>query len=352
MKYLRMSVIIQAPLKGAEIQFFEDALSHKTVYMNGAHPLTLKHGIVVPMDIVPDGNRIWTTSFIDPTALINGKIMLDGDFIYIAPFVELDSLFGGIRIGEGTNIQDGASLKGPAEIGCSVSIAHKASISNSSIGNFCFIGFGAEIKNSRIGAGAFISHGAKIESMNVQEGGYVPPGGSRCEGEISEALKDFKEEVLHVNSELVIGYIDLLYAFGERALLQIAPSPKTSWAKTYQFPEADSVRTLGPCRIIGGIFFAGEGEVGERTSIRGDEGYPIRFGKGVRIGQRSVFHSLKGAGIEVGKNASIGNDTVIHGPAKIGNNALVGNRCIILKSTIAEGEVVPDGSVIIERHEK
>ncbi|HPC28551.1 MAG TPA: hypothetical protein PKX17_07460, partial [Candidatus Methanomethylicus sp.] len=150
------------------------------------------------MEVVPSGSRIWKTSFIDPTALINGKLLLDGDFIYIAPFVQTESHNGDIRIGEGTNIQDGAKITGPAEIGSNVSIAHRAEVRNSIIGSFSFVGFGAEIIGSRVGAGAFIGHGARISGINVAEGGYVPPGASKVDGTVNDELREFKEEVLHV----------------------------------------------------------------------------------------------------------------------------------------------------------
>jgi len=299
------------------------------------------------MEVVPSGSRIWKTSFIDPTALINGKLLLDGDFIYIAPFVLTESHNGDIRIGEGTNIQDGAKITGPAEIGSNVSVTHRAEIRNSIIGSFSFVGFGAEIIGSRVGAGAFIGHGARVSGINVPEGGYVPPGASRVDGAVNDELREFKEEVLHVNSELVIGYVDLLYSEGERAVLNIAPSPRTSWSSKSIYPKTDGVKLIGQCRIIGSVEFQGEAEVGERTSIRGDEGMPIRIGKRVKIGCGAVFHSLKGEGIDVGGGAAVNDGAVIHGPVRIGKQAVIGKNAILLKSKIADGEEVPENSLII-----
>ncbi len=299
------------------------------------------------MEVVPSGSRIWKTSFIDPTALINGKLLLDGDFIYIAPFVQTQSYNGDIRIGEGTNIQDGARLFGPAEIGSNVSVAHRAEVRNSIIGSFSFIGFGAEIISSRIGAGAFIGHGARVSGLNIPEGGYVPPGANKAEGAISDELREFKEEVLHVNSELVIGYVDLMYTEGERAVLNISPSPKTSWSSKSVYPKTDGVKLMGQCRIIGGVEFQGEAEIGERTSIRGDEGMPIKVGKRAKIGCGAVFHSLKGEGIELGSDVIVNDGAVIHGPVSIGKHVCIGKNSILLKSRVAEGEQVPENSIII-----
>ncbi len=300
------------------------------------------------MEVVPIGSRIWKTSFIDPSALINGKLLLDGDFIYVAPFVQTDSSSGDIRIGEGTNIQDCAKIIGPAEVGSNVSVAHRAVIRNSMIGSFSFVGFGAEVIDSRVGAGAFIGHGARVNGLNIPEGGYVPPGARNVEGTLSDELREFKEEVLHVNSELVIGYVDLLYSEGERAVLNISPSPKTSWSPKSIYPKTDGVKLIGQCRIIGSVEFQGDSEVGDRTSLRGDEGMPIKIGRHVKIGGGVVFHSLKGEAIEVGGEVVVNDGAVIHGPARIGKRAVIGGNTILLRSRIADGEVIPDDSLIVD----
>jgi len=300
------------------------------------------------MEIVPQGNRIWKTSFIDPTALIDGKIMLDGDFVYIAPFVEAHSANGDIRIGEGTNIQDSAKLYGPAEIGSSVSLAHRCEISNSVVGDFAFVGFGAKITNSRIRDGAFVSHGAVLNGALIEEDTYVPPCGNKPVGKVPDELREFREDELKINSELVIGYIDLLYSMGERAVLFVAPSPATSWTRTPIFPKTEHVRLLGQTRIIGGVEFAGEASIGEKTSIRGDEGYPIKIKNQVKIGREVVLHSLKKTSIEIGSNVTIGDGSIIHGPAVIGRGATIGKNCILLKSQITDGDTIPDGMVLIE----
>ncbi len=299
------------------------------------------------MEVVPNGNRIWKTSFIDPTALIDGKLLLDGDFIYIAPFVQMHSYNGDIRIEEGTNIQDGAAINGPAEIGSYVSVAHKAKISRSIINNFSFIGFGAEVVGCRVGAGAFIGHGAHINGINIPEDSYVPPNGTKVIGAVTDDLRKFKEEVLSVNSELAIGYIDLLYSEGERAVLNVSPSPKTSWSSKSIYPKTDDVRFMGHCKIIGSVEFHGEASVGDRTSIRGDEGMPIKIGKRAKIGCDVVFHSLKDESIGIGNDVVINDGAVIHGPVRVGDRACIGRNAILLKSMIAEGEQIPENALII-----
>lgn len=299
------------------------------------------------MEVVPNGNRIWKTSFIDPTALIDGKLLLDGDFIYIAPFVQMHSYDGDIRVEEGTNIQDGAIITGPAEICSNVSIAHKAKISRSIINSFSFIGFGAQVEGCRIGAGAFIGHGARLNGVNIPEDSYVPPGGNKVLSLLTDDLRDFKEEVLMVNSELVIGYVDLLYSEGERAVLNVSPSPKTSWSSKSVYPKTDDVRLAGHCKIIGSVEFQGEANIGERTSIRGDEGMPIKIGKRAKIGCDVVFHSLKHEAIALGCDVVVNDGAIIHGPVSIGDRACIGKGAILLKSRVADNEQIPENALII-----
>ncbi|MEN3053019.1 MAG: hypothetical protein ABC550_05730 [Candidatus Methanosuratincola petrocarbonis] len=291
------------------------------------------------------GNRIWKNSFVDPSASLSEGTILDGDFIYVAPFVETK---GEVSIGGGSNLQDGVRVEGPAEIGSLVSLAHRAEIIASRIGDFSFVGFNAKVARSVVKAGCFIGHGARIEGMVLEEGSYVPPGGTGSAGSVDEALTAFKEEVLEVNAELALGYVDL-FSDLDGKFGMVSPSPKTGWSDHPAIPKADKVTIKGRARIIGYVEFKGRAEVGDRASIRGDEGFPLVIGDGTRIGSGVVFHSLKGHGIEVGTGATIGDCTVVHGPAKIGDGARIGRGCTLLKCEIDDGVEVEDGTLLIER---
>lgn len=296
-------------------------------------------------DTTEEGNRIWTNSFVDPSARLSEGTRLDVDFIYIAPFVETR---GEVSIGGGTNLQDCARIEGPVEIGSLVSVAHGAEIIASKVDDFSFIGFNAKVARSLVKPGCFIGHGARIEGMTLEEGSYVPPGGSAPVGKADESLTEFKEEVLKVNSELALGYIDLYSVLEDKTAL-VSPSPKTSWDERPAVPKADMVVTRGRARIIGHVEFKGRAEVGDGTSIRGDEGFPITIGNGARIGGGVVFHSLKGHGIEAGSNITVGDGTVVHGPAKIGDGAAIGRGCTLLKCEVDSGATVEDGSILVEK---
>ncbi|MEJ5292915.1 MAG: hypothetical protein WHS82_04875 [Candidatus Methanosuratincola sp.] len=288
-------------------------------------------------------SRIWSNSFVDPSATLGEKVRMDGDFIYIAPFAEV---LGEVTIGGGTNIQDGARVAGDSSLGSLVSVAHKAEVVSSKVGDFTFIGFNARIRNAELKAGCFIGHGAVVENTVLEEGSYVPPGGRSPVGVVDDALTAFKEEVLEVNAELALGYVDL-YSSSQATDAQISPSPRTSWNERVSFPKAEKVRLLGRARVIGEVEFKGYAEVGDRTSIRGDEGFPIVIGGNAKIGDGVVFHSLKGHGIEVGSGVTIGDGAVIHGPARIRDGAFIGPGCTLLKCEVEPGICVEEGSILV-----
>lgn len=288
-------------------------------------------------------SRIWNNSFVDPSATLGDKVRMDGDFIYIAPFAEVA---GEVTIGGGTNVQDGARVVGTSSLGSLVSVAHRAEVVSSKVGDFTFIGFNARIRDAELKAGCFIGHGAVIENTVLEEGSYVPPGGRRPTGFVDEALTAFKEEVLEVNSELALGYVGL-YSSLKAAQEQISPSPKTSWSERAAFPKAERVKFLGRARVIGDVEFKGYAEVGDRVSIRGDEGFPIVIGANSKIGNGVVFHSLKGHGIEVGSGVSIGEGAVIHGPVRISDGTAIGAGCVLLKCEVDPGIDVEDGTILI-----
>lgn len=299
------------------------------------------------MEVIRPGSLHLNNSFIDPTVTVDNPVIMEGGFIYVAPFVQFHSAKSDIRVGERSNIQDCARIHGPSYIGSNVTIAHRAEIRSSTVNDFAFIGFNAKIINSRVGRGAFVSHGAVVQGMNIEPDYYVPPGGREARDKIDKEKKRFRDEMLEVNTELVMGYMKLHDEKGAEVFSMVCPAPKTSWVKINLYPDADKARRVGIARIIGGVVFKGDAEVGDMVSIRGDEGYPITFGEGVTIGSGSVFHSLKGKAIDVGNSVRIGESCVIHGPAVIGDGALIEDGSTIMGCEIAKGQRVPAGSLLI-----
>jgi carbonic anhydrase/acetyltransferase-like protein (isoleucine patch superfamily) len=322
--------------------------------------------MVKGLEVIKTGSLHTNNSFIDPTVTVDNPVIMEGGYIYVAPFVEFHSTKTDIRIGERTNIQDSAKVYGPSFIGSNVSIAHRAEIHNSTINDFAFVGFNAKIINSRIGRGAYISHGAVIQGMNIEPDYYVPLGGRDAQEKVEKDKRNFKNEVLEVNTELTMGYIKAYQEKGAEAFASVGFSPKTSWTKYYLYPDMGNAHMAGSARVIGGVIFRGKAEISDRVSIRGDEGWPLVFEDGVSIGKGTVFHSLKGgaklnvtlgkngviktfkgADVQIGKNVKIGESCIIHGPVVIGDDAIIEDGATIFKCEIAKGQRVPSGSLLI-----
>jgi carbonic anhydrase/acetyltransferase-like protein (isoleucine patch superfamily) len=79
-----------------------------------------------------------------------------------------------IRVGEGSNVQDGAVLHGdpgqPVLIGADVTIGHRAVVHGACLEDGCLIGIGAVVLNGvTVGAGALVAAGSVVTKD-------VPPG--------------------------------------------------------------------------------------------------------------------------------------------------------------------------------
>lgn len=92
--------------------------------------------------------------------------------------------------------------------------------------------------------------------------------------------------------------------------------------------------TIGSTRIIGDVFLGDNSNVENGTSIRADEGIPIKIGKNAQIGMNNTFHSLNDQEI------SIGDDL------KVGSNVEIGDDAIVVGVNVPDGTVIPSGSVV------
>jgi len=125
--------------------------------------------------------------YIDESAVLIGKVKLADD-VSIWPTAVVRGDVESIRIGEATNVQDGAVLHvshagpfspegRPLHIGKGVTIGHRAVVHACCIGDYCLIGIGAIILDGVVledyvllGAGALVPPGKKLA------GGYLYVG--------------------------------------------------------------------------------------------------------------------------------------------------------------------------------
>ncbi len=131
-------------------------------------------------------------AFVANNAIVCGDVHLAKDVnVWFTTVIRADD--EPIRIGEGTNIQDGCVLHVdigfPLAIGSYVSVGHKAMLHGCTIRDGALIGMGAILLNGcEIGEGSLIGAGAL-----VPEGMIVPPRSlvlglpAKVRGEVTEA---------------------------------------------------------------------------------------------------------------------------------------------------------------------
>ncbi|MDD5320218.1 MAG: gamma carbonic anhydrase family protein [Methylococcales bacterium] len=149
--------------------------------------------------------KIGSSVYIDDSAVVIGDVSL-GDDVSIWPATVVRGDVESIKIGNGTNVQDGSVLHvshagkfspegHPLTIGKGVTIGHRAVVHACTIGDYCLIGIGAIIMDDAVledyvmlGAGALVTPGKKLES------GYLYVGSPAKQARpLSAAEKEFLE---------------------------------------------------------------------------------------------------------------------------------------------------------------
>jgi carbonic anhydrase/acetyltransferase-like protein (isoleucine patch superfamily) len=309
------------------------------------------------------------SSFISPLVDLYGDISI-GKKSFVASNTILSAEPGTrICIGNETNFQDNIrfvatrNAAAPAsECGSKssstkdrVSIAHQAVIRNSKIGNFTFVGFNARITNSTLEDGAFVLHGATVSGVTIPKDRIVPISAvittqaqaNKLEKK-TDANSQFQEEVLEVNKEFAEHYPDLYKEGGYNAVTGVSPAPKTSWNPNPVSPKmGKNVRLEEFARIVGDVRIGNNSVVGERTSIRADEGSPIIIGNNAEIEDRVTFHALKGTNIKIGNNLDTDDNIVFHGPLEVGNNLTIGDDAVLFRSKVGNRVSIGTGAVVV-----
>ena len=116
-----------------------------------------------------------------PTAVVVGDVVLGtGCSVWFGAVVRGD--VNAIRIGDHTNIQDGAVLhctyqRADLQIGSRVSIGHRAIVHGCHIADDVLIGMGAIVlDHARVGAGCIIAAGSVVLEKQVCEPGFLYAG--------------------------------------------------------------------------------------------------------------------------------------------------------------------------------
>ena len=305
---------------------------------------------------VEQGRPIYGTSFVNPLVDMFGEVYI-GEESFVAGNTVLRADEGWrIEIGSDTNAQDNVTLKAlrsETAVNNETSLAHHATVEDSEIGDFVFLGFNSQVRNSTLEDGAFVLHGARVENVTVPENALVGVGQVVIDQATADALptadeatEEFRREVLEVNKEFAEGYIDLYEEEGEAALIGIGPNPTTSFNSRTEPQVPDSVSVGEFVRIVGDVQMGENSSVGTRSAVRADEGSPITIGGRADIAERVTFHSLKDTEIRIGNGLTVGNDATLHGPLEVGDNLRVGNRVVVFQVRVGDDVTVGEGATV------
>lgn len=163
-------------------------------------------------------------AFIDPTAILCGKIIVENN-VFIGPYAviradEMDSEgeIEPIIIGAHSNIQDGVVIHSKSGasvvIGERTSIAHRAIVHGPcKVGNGVFIGFNSTLFNCVVDDGCVIRYNAVVDGCHLPANFYVPSTTRLgIDTDLSTLVQvpadasEFSEDVARTNNQLVEGY--------------------------------------------------------------------------------------------------------------------------------------------------
>lgn len=133
------------------------------------------------IDYLKNSPQLHETVYLSPGACIIGKVSVDAQSsIWFGCVIRGD--VAAIKIGKGTNIQDGTVIhssrfNGPTTIGDFVTIGHRVVVHACTLKNYAFIGMGSIIMDKVVveeygfvAAGAVVSPGKVIKSRELWAG--------------------------------------------------------------------------------------------------------------------------------------------------------------------------------------
>ncbi len=313
-------------------------------------------GALLPLSQL-DRGALANGSFIHPLVEVYGDVHV-GDRCFVAGTTILYAASGrSLTIAASCNCQDNSYLLAndrDLTFAPEVSIAHQASIVDSEVGSFTFIGFRARVIGAVIGDGSMVLHNAHVEGVAVPPGRKVPPGARITTQAAADALPStddpddaFMNDVQSVNLGFADAYSRLLREHGRAAVEGVVANPSVPFNPISTRPTVGVGFRLGEMsQIVGDVRIGDDSRLRQRCSLRADEGTPIVIGRRARIGTRLTMHALRNTRIDVGNNLVAGDEVVIHGPVRIGNNVTVEDGAVVFRATVEDHVIVRAGATV------
>jgi len=288
----------------------------------------------------------------------------------------------GVRTGERVILAHGSSAHGPARLGV-LPAGEEGPEDDSGV----FVSFGARVDGAVIERDSGLSALSRVgPGVRLRSGTIVLPGKdvqTQAEADdpalgkvrpITQADRLFNEGVVEVNVGLAREYSRLARE-DEDAVRGIGVDPGGNvFDRARDAPRVESALCTGPevvdpafrNRLIGNACFEDsrarlDDVLGDRISIRADEGGPFGLGPISSMGDRVVFHALEGSDLRVGSRVTYGEGVIVHGggrpavdpttqlaaPTVIGNDVVLGDRAVVFRSLVRNGATIGRRSAVV-----
>ena len=141
--------------------------------------------------------------YVAPGAVVTGDVEL-GEHVNIWYNAVLRGDSGTIRVGTGTNIQDGCVVHDATTLGKFCTVGHGAIVHGCTVGDYCLIGMGAIVLN-----GAVLGDCCMVGAGALVTGKMHAPAGSLILGSPARVVRSLTEEELAHLKENAENYIRL-----------------------------------------------------------------------------------------------------------------------------------------------
>ncbi|MDP9431813.1 MAG: acetyltransferase [Actinomycetota bacterium] len=293
----------------------------------------------------------------------------------------------GVKTGERIILAHGATVRGPARLGVGpvlhVPDGHGGEVEDSGV----FVSFGALVDGailerdtglsalSRIGPGVRLRTGMLVlpgKNVTTQQQADDPALGKVRP--ITEADREFNAGVVEVNVGLAREYSNM----ANESLTNVRginfDPGGNPFDRGRDLPHVGSSLCAGEevrdpdfrNRIIGDVCFEDpmwrlNRKMGERISLRADEGGPFAIGTINRMDDQVIFHALEHNELMVGNRVSYGPNVIVHGggrpqvdpttglaaPTVVGNDVQLRAGSVVFRSLIRNNAIVGQRSVVV-----